>query len=183
MPPRIIPAHAKRVLAFFPHRRITGRTALDGSGVVPRSFAALDMRHPHVATDAHLEFLVARSIERYRPALVAIGVPGRDDHDLGLARWAAKVVRHFGIACVFVDVAAAAGTVHSAARIAGYDRLGQLVAARLPELGPRVLVENRPTSVANLRRTRSFAWKAALAALAAAGMSDLAHAIFDATSV
>ncbi len=171
------------MLAFFPHRRITGRTALDGPALVPRSFAALDMRRPHVATDAYLELLVARSIERYRPALVAIGVAGRGTSDLELGRWAAKVVRHFGIDCIFVDVSLAAWWTKDTRRGDGFDRLGQRIAVRVPELLSHVLIEKGTNSTFDLRRSRSYAWKAALAALAASGAAELADSLFDATSV
>jgi len=141
------------------------------------------MRHPHVATDAHLELLVARSVERYRPALVAIGVPGRAPQDVELGRWAAKVVRHFGIDCVFVDVTVAAGCVLEERSLRGFDRLGQQIAIRVPDLSTHVLAQKGTSSTFNRRRSRSYAWKAALTALAASGHPELVRSLFDATSV
>jgi len=172
MPPRIIPAHPNRVLAFFPHRRVTGRAALDGPTLVPRSFASLDMRHAHAATDAHLELLVARSIERFRPALVAIGVLGPEPDDVVLARAAERVVRHFGIETVVIDTRLAARLLVDACAAEGYDQLGQAVARHVPELASHVLPA-KSEFARNLRRRRSFAWKASVAALAAANIADL----------
>jgi hypothetical protein len=137
------------------------------------------MRHPHAALDAHLELLVARSIERYRPTRVAIGVAGRDrcDHELG--RWVAKVARHLRIECVFVDVPAAADALIARSSGCGFDRLPQRIAAQIPELMSYVLAEKGTSADFNLRRRRSYAWKAALTALAGAGAPALAHTVFD----
>lgn len=166
MPPLPTPACSSRVLAFYPHRRITGRVAVDGYGLVPRSFTAFELRRFAPDLGERLDVLVERSIRRFRPALVVIATATPRS---ALARRAFTHARALGAHALMIDIARCQHVLLSPSAPPGYDKLGQMVSAFLPELRDRVrsegpLVSTRPIEV---RRRLAAAWNAAAAALVA----------------
>ena len=165
MPPRIRPAHPRRILAFFPHRRASGRVAIDdGCAVVTQSFAAIELRHPVADREARLELEVGRAIHRFHPALVAIGIDERRPNDR--AAVVERVACHLGVSHVVIPTQRVAEMLLGDRPPHGYDKLAQAVSHHLPVLAPRVLTEDT-TRAASLRRRNASAWRACAAALEA----------------
>jgi|GEM_PF-1258865 len=91
---RIAPAEPGRVLAIVPAPQFSGHAVVDGRGLAPGSFATWDLRWPVTREEQILSFRrhLLRSLCRYRPAVVVLGVPRFDDPVSDALREAAKQV-------------------------------------------------------------------------------------------
>lgn len=166
MPPLVVPACSSRVLAFFPHRRITGRVAFDGYGLVAHSATRFELRRFAQREEARLDVIVDESVGLYAPALVAIGTNGPTSV---LARRAALRAGRLDIPTITIDVRRWLPALLGPKPGAGSDKLATTVTQFLPEL--RHLVDPRSAygtpSAQVVRRDRSPLWWAAAAGIVA----------------
>lgn len=162
MPPPPAPACSSRILAFYPHRRITGRVALDGFGLVPRSFTAFELRRFAPDLGGRLDVIVGRSIRRFRPAIVVVAATNPRS---SLARRAFNHATAFGARTLMIDVANCRRTLLTPPP-RGFDKLAQVVSAFLPELAGHVQPDGTVRSI-EVRRRLAPVWNAAAAAVVA----------------
>ena len=78
---RIAPENSARVLAVVPAAQFPGRAVVDLAGLAPKSFATWDLRFLVRAEErAHLfERHLVRSLRRYRPSILVLGISRFDD--------------------------------------------------------------------------------------------------------
>lgn len=161
MPPGPAPACSSRILALYPHRRTTGRVALDVWGLVPGSFTSFELRRFEPDLGERLDVIVEESVRKYRPAVVVIAAraPGSS-----LARRALRAAAALGCRAIVMDIAEVQRSLLAPAP-RGFDKVAQVVCAFLPELAERARPE-KSTAAIEIRRRRAPAWAAAAAALA-----------------
>ena len=156
----------ERVLAIFPHRRISGRVVLSRGRVVRGSVAAIEMRPgPHDRL-SFLEEKLVQAIEQYAPSVVAIAIDERRP-----SSWTERVVeicRRHAVRAVVVGTQALLERLFRSSVPRGYDKAAQIVAGHLPELRSRVLTRAGSAAAANRRRSAAT-WRACLAALEVVG--------------
>ena len=91
MPTQTAPAHPSRVLALVPASRYTGHAVVDWTGLVTGSFATWNLKPGRDDTEQVRIFLMRlhRSVRRYHPAVLVLGLPRFDDERLHAIRQAA----------------------------------------------------------------------------------------------
>lgn len=156
----------ERVLAIFPHRRVSGRVVLSRGRVVRGSVAAIEMRSGPRDRLSFLEEKLVQAIERYAPSVVAVAIDERRP-----CSWTERVVeicRRHAVATVVVCTQALIQRLFHRSVPRGYDKVAQIVASHLPELRARVRTTAGSAAAASRRRSAAT-WRACLAALDVAG--------------
>lgn len=162
MPPAPAPASSSRVLAFYPHRRTTGRVAFDGFGLVPGSFTAFELRRFAPDLGERLDVIVERSVRRFRPALVVVGVTNPRS---ALAERVVSRAAALGVKTLAINLEDAKRALFRPAP-GGFDKVAQVVCSFLPELAKHAHPEGTISAI-EIRRRLSPAWTAAAAGLVA----------------
>lgn len=152
-----------RVLAFVLHGGSSGRVVIDGFGVLPGSFRTSrhldpgkENRDPSI-----LSRLLERTLRRYKPSHVVLGVPPRENKvSRRLRRLARRLLHRYGVSVVVRRVMTACELVCRSRLWKDRNELGErLVRGFFPEL--RTQLGCRPRDVWYFRP----AWHAASLAL------------------
>jgi hypothetical protein len=101
MSPKTAPAHPSRILALVPASRYTGHAVVDCTGLI--SFATWNIEPGRADKERTRLFLLCleRSLRRYSPAVLVLGVPRFDDERLRAQRQAAAdPAKRFGVPVV-----------------------------------------------------------------------------------
>lgn len=100
---RIAPADPGRVLAIVLAPQFSGHAVVDGWGLAPGSFATWDLHWPATREALLRSFRrhIVRSLSRFRPAVVVLGIPRFDDPaSMALRETAMQIAAAYGVPSV-----------------------------------------------------------------------------------
>jgi len=100
---RIAPENSARVLAVVPTPRFSGHAVLDGWGLDPGSFATWKLGS--LTTDEErfhfFDRRLLKSLRRFRPAILVLGIPRKDDRRSRVLRESARrLAVEYGVAVI-----------------------------------------------------------------------------------
>ena len=161
---RIAPGDSVRVLAVVPRRQFSGHAVVDGWGLAPGSFATWDLRWPATEEERIRSFRqhLIRSLHRYRPGVLVLGIPRFADHlSRALRETAMQLAAAYGVPAVERSVAQARSLLLGCQRGSHDDALADKVTGGFfPELLGH-LTERQSIQ----RKYRRHAFEAAILAL------------------